>query len=100
MFDVGLTFSNPASAVVSLLLSFPVIAASRDRKTIEAELAALLHSHIAASASAITGDVQNQRKIEKILSILKPGDDDTTICFDGISWHRLLVRWMQQPNNL
>ena len=91
MFDVGASFSNPAKAIVPLLLSVPGASAYRDRRSVELQLADILHSHISSIAAAAPGDKQNQQKMAKALEVLKPKDGVESLSFDGINWHRLLV---------
>jgi hypothetical protein len=60
-------------------------------------MADMLHSHIsalsAATASASSLDLQNQEKMQKALEMLaRKQDENAQLSFDGISWHRLLVR--------
>ena len=92
MFDVGASFSNPAKAIVPLLLSVPGASACCDRRSIELQLADILHSHISSVAADAPGDKQNQQKMAKALEVLKPKDGVESLSFDGINWHRLLVR--------
>ena len=92
MFEVGASFNNPARAVVSLLLNQPGVSVFRDRNSIEVELADLLHRHVTSIDASLQGDAQNQQKIAKALDSLKPKDGNKELTFDGISWHRLLVR--------
>ena len=92
MFEVGPSFSNPAKAVVSLLLNHPGVSVFRDRNSIEVELADLLHRHVTSIDASLQGDAQNQQKIAKALDSLRPKDGNKELTFDGISWHRLLVR--------
>jgi hypothetical protein len=89
MCDVGPSFANPAQAIVSLLLSAPGVSAIRDRVSIETELASLLHSHVSSSTVSLP---EEKQKISKILVLLKSTDDAGVVSFNGISWHRLLVR--------
>jgi hypothetical protein len=87
--DVGPSFSNPASAIISLLLSSRPTSPFRSRVSIETALAHLLHTHISSAVSS--GDDDSRQKIAKILNLLKPTSATTGVSFDSISWHRLLV---------
>jgi hypothetical protein len=93
---VGPSFTNPAQAIISLLLSVPGVSAFRGRESLEIEFAALLHEHISSAAKSLPKDDQNQQKLAKILVGLKPKAERDDVgqgtSFDGISWHRLLVR--------
>jgi hypothetical protein len=99
MCDVGPSFSNPASAIVSLLLSSRPTSPFRNRVSVETALAHLLYTHISSAASS--GDDDSRQKIAKILNLLKPKSATTGVSFDSISWHRLLVssQFLQNYNS-